>query len=556
MKKITPIIDSAIFYIESYMSFIAGQISLQSTQDATIISEILLDSRESLDRNKRDLIDGKIFDFTLPNGLVLADNKNGILTEEKRVNPNERSWMILAPEEPWRAHISRPDLSITPTIPQMIIPIGYGVTNRNNEFLGSITTGVSIDKLKERIQRLLGNRYYNFVVINNEGDFVFDLSLEDLILEESDFNKLKEVAVEVNTIDRSNGVLSNKITLGNNEYLFYEKSEDNPFIVLMGVNQQALSVDDNIGEEVGRLVKKGAYENAFLMSLMHLFENKVSKPMLGKTVVDVEIPKLFDENINRILFQLEQAEVLTDLKIEKEVAEEVAAERQELIAQKEKFFHMVLHDLRTPMSCVDGAIMLAKEGIMEKDEALEMVRSSIDKIRDIANNLLVIARMERGKLEIIKSDVDIASLIEETVGSFRYTASNKGLKLYSKIDLPEDSSNFIKADEKIIIRILNNLISNSLKFTSAGEVIVGLKKSSEIDNTKTLYIKDTGCGIAEEDLVKVMEEYGQADVGKLQRDGLGLGMPTVKKFVEMHGGIFEIESEVDKGTTVSITLKE
>lgn len=232
------------------------------------------------------------------------------------------------------------------------------------------------------------------------------------------------------------------------------------------------------------------------------------------------------------------------------------AEQQSLLKEKERFFHMVLHDLRTPMSCVDGAVMLAEQGIMTKDEALEMTKTSLDKIRDIANNLLVVAKMERGKLEVHKTEVNIGKFISEAVNSFSYTAKNSGIELINETDINSLSSKTINVDKKIFDRILNNLLSNAIKFTSkGGKIYVGIKDSKIIPNAKVLYVKDTGCGMSDEDLIKAMKEYEQAPAGGIKKEGMGLGLPIVRRFVEMHGGIFEIESKQGVGTKIKITIE-
>lgn len=227
-----------------------------------------------------------------------------------------------------------------------------------------------------------------------------------------------------------------------------------------------------------------------------------------------------------------------------------------LLSEKERFFHMVLHNLKNPMSCVDGALMLAKEGVMEKEEALEMVKSSIDKIRDIANNLITIAKLERGQLEINKQETDLEKLVDKTIESLAYTAKNNEVLIVREIDLEKLSTKTAYIDSKIFERVLNNLLFNAIKYTyHKGNVYIGLRDSETIPNALTIYIKDEGRGIAEDQIIEAMQDLEEPlEENAKQNKGMGIKLSTIRKFVEMHGGLFEIHSEANKGTEIRIVI--
>lgn len=230
---------------------------------------------------------------------------------------------------------------------------------------------------------------------------------------------------------------------------------------------------------------------------------------------------------------------------------------EELLHEQEHFFEHVLSDLKTPMSCADGALMLVKEGVIDKEEALKMAGSSIDKIRDIANNLIIVAKLERNELTINKNESDIKKIIHENVEKLSYTAANKNIDLSIEEYIQKQEKRIIHLDTNILSRVINNLLSNAIKFTpEGGKITIGYQESETIPHAKTVYIKDNGYGIPEEDIIRIFGNYEEADKGKRQRNTVCLGLHTIRKIVDTHGGIFEIESEIGHGTEIKITLTD
>lgn len=226
--------------------------------------------------------------------------------------------------------------------------------------------------------------------------------------------------------------------------------------------------------------------------------------------------------------------------------------QKELEQMKSDFVSNVTHELRTPIVTVKQALATISKMALDKlgkDEQslFDIARRNIENLGTLVNDLLDMAKIEAGKLELKKTEIDIKGLIKEAVSTFSPWADNKGIKLEENIsgEFPK-----IMLDTKRIGQVLGNLISNAIKYTPPGGRI-----NIEVRSVSTEYIEisvtDTGVGIAKEDQDKIFNKFQQLDssVG-----GTGLGLPIAKEIVELHGGKMGIESEEGKGSRFFFTL--
>jgi signal transduction histidine kinase len=166
----------------------------------------------------------------------------------------------------------------------------------------------------------------------------------------------------------------------------------------------------------------------------------------------------------------------------------------------------------------------------------------------LINDVLDFSKLEAGRFELQEEPVDIAKTVAETLNMMGQQAEKSGLRLIA--DVPPRLP-YLRADERRIRQILINLLSNAIKFTpDGGELRVS---ASCTDSGIVISVSDTGIGMAEEDIPKALDRFGQID-SRLSRkyDGTGLGLPLSKRLVELHGGTLEIDSAVGAGTTVTI----
>lgn len=222
---------------------------------------------------------------------------------------------------------------------------------------------------------------------------------------------------------------------------------------------------------------------------------------------------------------------------------------------KSDFVSAVSHELRTPLTSIKGyasILMAGKLGDVSpaQKERLEKIDKHSDGLTHLINNLLDIARIESGKVQMEIKEISIKELLDSIIDVI--TPQIKEKKISLKINL-KTKIDKIKADHSQLERVFLNLLSNAIKFTpEKGKVTIYAEGKGDFIEFS---IEDTGIGIPKEDLEKVFEEFFRADNAQDQKvKGTGLGLSLVKKIVEAHNGKIWVDSELGKGTKFSFTI--
>jgi PAS domain S-box-containing protein len=250
--------------------------------------------------------------------------------------------------------------------------------------------------------------------------------------------------------------------------------------------------------------------------------------------------------------------VKEDITERKRILEELKQKNtalEKLDQLKSDFVSMVSHELRTPLSITKEGISLVLDGVTgsinpKQSKILTTSKNNIDRLARIINSLLDISKIESGRVELKKKNVDFRGLIRNVFAAFENKAKEKGLEL--RINLPKEQGPDLYIDEDRIIQVFTNLIGNAIKFTERGHIDVSLaQKDEEVEFT----ISDTGIGIAAEELPRVFNKFLQfgraAGAGE---KGTGLGLSIAKGLIELHRGRIWVESEPGKGTKFIFTL--
>jgi signal transduction histidine kinase len=227
---------------------------------------------------------------------------------------------------------------------------------------------------------------------------------------------------------------------------------------------------------------------------------------------------------------------------------------------KQNFLANMSHEIRTPLTGIIGMIDILKKTDLDKTQKdhLEIIRQSGDNLRQIINQVLDFSKIEAGKVQIQKRNFNTVNLIKKTKNLFESIKKNTQIL---KLVKPEKLAEKICADENRLLQVMNNLISNAVKFTPEGEILLTIENVTESykanDNRMIFKISvtDQGPGIEPEMKKILFTPFTQLDNNDTRKhEGTGLGLSISRELVHLHGGEMGVESEPGKGSTFWFTF--
>ncbi len=338
-----------------------------------------------------------------------------------------------------------------------------------------------------------------------------------------------------------------------------------------GLNGRYTQIDHNILlEQVNRLITE-----PFRQSSVEFYDSTtIAKRLEGKNslfhtcertdgtwILSMIVPQKYDEN-GRVVSVLLANRDFTEEK-KRELEQEEALRQEKIKAEKANeaksiFLFNMSHDIRTPMNAILGYSQLMKKELTNPKlvHYQEMIEQSSQLLLSIINNVLDMARVESGKMELDENYEVVGNITQLVCGAFAAEASKKNIELNKIVNVEHKH---IITDSTKMQEILSNLISNAIKYTSAGgKVTIDTRELPYDKEGYTLIqtkVSDTGIGMSEEFLPSLFELFTRERNTTLSKiPGTGLGMAIVKNLVDLMNGSIKVESELGKGSTFTITI--
>ncbi len=256
-------------------------------------------------------------------------------------------------------------------------------------------------------------------------------------------------------------------------------------------------------------------------------------------------------------YRAEKDALIAELEQSKSISDEARHRAEAANVAKSRFLATMSHELRTPLNAILGFSEVMKQEILGPHsiptykEYANDIHESGEHLLNLINEILDLSRIEAGRYELNEEAMALPDIAEDCHRLLKLRAEKKGLNIQLRFakDLPQ-----IWADERAIRQVCLNLLSNAIKFTPSGGTVTATVGATT-DGGQYLSIKDTGPGIPEEEIPRVLRSFGQGSLAhQTAEGGTGLGLPIVMGLVELHGGTFTLRSKLRQGTEVIATL--
>ncbi|WP_395044085.1 ATP-binding protein [Flavobacterium sp.] len=258
-----------------------------------------------------------------------------------------------------------------------------------------------------------------------------------------------------------------------------------------------------------------------------------------------------------LLVRMQTMQKETEFQQEKTLLITKSNKIEEAARVRQEFLSTMSHEIRTPLNAVTTiATMLSENSHIEDKMLIDSLKFSSNHLMQIINDILDFTKLDLGKMSLDIQTSNIKSYLDNFWKTYQFQANQKGINFKLKVDKTIAENYLI--DETKITQILGNLVSNAIKFTEEGNVVLEVQVLKQTDDFDKILFKvsDTGIGIEKENLEQVFHSFSQLKNGiNRKKDGAGLGLSISKKIIELHNSEIKIESVFGKGSVFSFELK-
>ncbi len=511
-------------------------------------------------------------------------------------DPRTREWYRLAKERgiptlaPLYKHFVKDDLALS---------AAYPIYDKNGRLQGVLGTHIVLNNLNDRLQQIMVPSMGNACILEADtGALVansFGISnisanqegfYDRLLINDLKQDKMDQAYHKFISSGQTESILKSEEENTHLKVTSYKNSGLN-WVVVTAIPESSFVIELKLHQNITIVIIIAAIIfsiviciesiNYLLRPINNLIDTAYcfSKGVLYQRAVvyrNDEIGKLavsfnhMADELHQNIYHLEEMVIERTLELEDTVlklkesndALMIAKEKAEAAnLAKSQFLANMSHEIRTPMNGIMGFLQLLEISPLneEQQDYVKMIRTSSDTLLQVINEILDLSKIEAGMMRLEQIDFSLRSVIEESVFLFQASAREKGLTL--QLQLCDRLPDQVIGDPTKLKQILNNLISNAVKFTGHGEIIVAVSKLSEERNRVILSFKiqDTGIGMTDSDMEKLFIPFSQVDASLTRKyGGTGLGLSICKRMVDLLGGTIEVTSTINVGSTFVFTL--
>lgn len=436
---------------------------------------------------------------------------------------------------------------------------------KNNKQLGVIYLRYDLNDIYESISMarmiifraivtsLIITIIIGFIISKSITDPINEVTKKATLLAEGDFNQFVEIKSEdeIGTLSSTFNFLAGELKRGISE-ISREKSKLEAIINymedgLIAINAEGKIIHSN-PKAINMLANEEQFDDDLIGDLLSIYNSGRVESGVGSKnitakglILKVNFAPFLDEESNRVGIVF----VLQDI-----------TEAQKLETMRREFVANVSHELKTPITSIKSYTETILEGRVDDPELqkvfLEVVNTEADRMSRLVSDLLELSNFDSNSTKIKKSIQKIDPIIDNCILKLQVTANQKKQLFTKHYKVPAIEGNI---DKDKLEQVILNILSNAIKYSvEAGTIDIELR-SGETESEFDIVISDTGMGIPDEDLGRIFERFYRVDKARTRaHGGTGLGLSIAKEIVEAHQGRIRIESEVNIGTKVTISL--